>query len=120
MLRHHCHTIQASQSRNTDVFCFPAALSGDPAQVSRRRLNDDTGSTLQTAAAKPLGSSCGRRDLLLSVIGVGETLAALLLPEMPEPKHAGTLSQIKGKPNVALTANMVSIGIDGGGAPVRS
>ncbi len=27
----------------------------------------------------------GRRDLLLSVIGVGETLAALLLTEMPEP-----------------------------------
>jgi hypothetical protein len=27
----------------------------------------------------------GRRDLLLSVIGVGETLAALLLAEMPEP-----------------------------------
>jgi transposase len=28
----------------------------------------------------------GRRDLLLSVIGVGETLAALLLVEMPEPE----------------------------------
>jgi transposase len=28
---------------------------------------------------------CGRRDLLLSVIGVGETLAASLLAEMPEP-----------------------------------
>jgi transposase len=28
---------------------------------------------------------CGRRDLLLSVIGVGETLAASLLTEMPEP-----------------------------------
>jgi transposase len=27
----------------------------------------------------------GRRDLLLSVVGVGETLAALLLAEMPEP-----------------------------------
>ena len=27
----------------------------------------------------------GRRDLLLSVIGVGETLAASLLAEMPEP-----------------------------------
>ena len=27
----------------------------------------------------------GRRDLLLSVVGVGETLAALLLTEMPEP-----------------------------------
>jgi transposase len=27
----------------------------------------------------------GRRDLLLSVIGVGETLAALLLTELPEP-----------------------------------
>jgi len=27
----------------------------------------------------------GRRDLLLSVIGVGETLAAMLLAEMPEP-----------------------------------
>ena len=28
---------------------------------------------------------CGRRDLLLSVVGVGETLAALLLVEMPAP-----------------------------------
>jgi transposase len=28
----------------------------------------------------------GRRDLLLSIIGVGETLAALLLVEMPEPE----------------------------------
>jgi transposase len=28
----------------------------------------------------------GRRDLLLSVNGVGETLAALLLVEMPEPE----------------------------------
>ena len=27
----------------------------------------------------------GRRDLLLSVVGVGETLAAVLLAEMPEP-----------------------------------
>jgi transposase len=27
----------------------------------------------------------GRRDLLLSVVGVGETLTALLLAEMPEP-----------------------------------
>jgi len=31
------------------------------------------------------GELRGRRDLLLSVIGVGETLAALLLTEMPEP-----------------------------------
>jgi len=31
------------------------------------------------------GDLRGRRDLLLSVIGVGDTLAALLLAEMPEP-----------------------------------
>jgi transposase len=43
---------------------------------------------IDTAIAETIdhdGDLRGRRDLLLSVVGVGDTLAALLLAEMPEP-----------------------------------
>jgi len=66
-------------------------------------LGDDAATTLATATVAHFTSQleainraiaktidqdaelCGRRDLLLSVVGVGETLAALLLVEMPAP-----------------------------------
>jgi transposase len=44
--------------------------------------------TIDRAIGETIDQDCelrSRRDLLLSVIGVGETLAALLLTEMPEP-----------------------------------
>ena len=50
--------------------------------------NGPIGPTIDRAIGETIDQDCElrrRRDLLSSVIGVGETLAALLLTEMPEP-----------------------------------
>ncbi len=83
-----------------------AGIVGNRAEWKNRiasGLGDNTATTLAAATIEHFTSQleaidtaigetidqdaelCGRRDLLLSVIGVGETLAASLLAEMPEP-----------------------------------
>jgi transposase len=78
----------------------PDGVEEPPRQRSRRQHCDPVGAaTIEhfthqfEAVDRAIGETIkqdaelrGRRELLLSVIGVGETLAALLLAEMPEPE----------------------------------